>query len=57
LSVALDPKISSASFALRMLAIIWRNMTASKASAALRNSGSGLDADWLGAVMGLSNII
>jgi hypothetical protein len=36
LSVALDPKISSPSFAWRIDAISWRRITASKASAALR---------------------
>ena len=40
LSVALDPKMSSASFACRIDAISWRRITASKASAALRSPPS-----------------
>ena len=40
LSVALDPKMSSPSFAWRIEAISWRRITASKASAALRRPPS-----------------
>src|SRR5690606_8205026 len=40
LSAALDPKMSSASFACRIDAISWRRITASNASAALRSPSS-----------------